>query len=68
MHKQLSADEINTIVVGWSSGDVKIDVAKTDKILISVNDYTPKNPNDVVHYVNKNGTLGIYSEKSDGIR
>ena len=64
---ELNADEINNIIVGWSSGDVKIDVAKTDKILIAVNDYTPKNQNDVVHYVNKNGTLGIYSEKSDSI-
>ena len=66
---EITVFETNTIdnlSVSWSSGNVKVEVAKTDKITVTVKPYLKKNNNDVVHYVNANGTLGIYSEKQSG--
>ena len=63
---EFDANEINNINVIWSSGDVKINVAKTENIFVSVKAYKAKNKNDVVHYSKENGTLSIYSEKQGG--
>ncbi len=64
--KEFDSYEINSIIVNWSSGNVKVETSKNDEILINVKPYTQKNENDVVRCINENGTLKIYSEKQSG--
>ena len=64
--KEFDSYEINSIIVNWTNGNVKVETSKTDKILVDVKSYTQKNKNDVVSCINENGTLEIYSEKQGG--